>query len=48
MTAAPSHVNWLGTSPKISQPNKDAQTKSRKRSDCVAEISAIANARVKQ
>jgi hypothetical protein len=48
MTKAPAQVHWLGTSPNTNQPKIEAQTKSRKRSDWVAEMSAKAKARVRQ
>ncbi len=43
MTKAPSKVVWLGTSENTSQPITDAQIKSRKRKDWVAEMSADDN-----
>ena len=48
MTSAPIQVHWLGTSPNTIQPATEAQTRSRKRSDCVAEMSAVWKARVRQ
>src|SRR5450830_1762279 len=48
MTKAPSKVVWLGTSENTNQPINDAQIKSRKRKDCVAEMSATRNPRVRQ
>jgi len=48
MTKAPSNVVWLGTSENTNQPINDAQIKSRKRKDCVAEMSATRNPRVRQ
>ena len=41
ITSAPAQVEALGTSENTSQPNSEAQTSSRKRSDCVAEMSAM-------
>jgi len=48
MTKAPSKVALAGTSEKINQPRRLAQTRSRNFTDCVDEISLTPNERVKQ
>ena len=48
MTMPPTSVLVLGTSAKISQPISAAHTRSRNFTDCVDEMSATWNERVKQ
>src|SRR5690349_3891542 len=48
MTAPPTSVLWLGTSANISHPIAVAQTRSRNLTDCVDEMSALRNERVRQ
>ena len=47
ITAPPISVLWLGTSANISQPIAVAQIRSRNLTDCVDEMSALRNDRVR-